>query len=93
MSVWVQVDVCEKKESVWGQGALSEREMDKREGLRRLTEHVYISNGTLLQEVGREGKKCKANKAFKCAPSFSFLSQTARGTLGVPHSVCILLVF
>lgn len=51
-----------KKESVWGQGALSEREMDKREGLRRLTEHVYISNGTLLQEGGREEKSARQTK-------------------------------
>jgi len=33
---------------VWGQGGLSEREMDMGEGLRWLTEPVYISNGTLL---------------------------------------------
>lgn len=42
--------------SVWGQGRLSELEMDRGEGLRWLTEPVYISNGTLLREEGQGGK-------------------------------------
>lgn len=47
MSMCVHVYVCERV-SVWGQGGLSEREMDRGEGLRWLTEPVYISNGTSL---------------------------------------------
>lgn len=33
---------------MWGQGGLSEHEMDRREGLSWLAEPVYISNDTLL---------------------------------------------
>lgn len=33
---------------MWGQDGLSEHEMDRAEGLRWLTEPVYISNDTLL---------------------------------------------
>lgn len=55
----VMIDVCAsvwKSENAWGQGELSEHEMDKGEGLKWLTEPVYISNSTLLWEEGRGGK-------------------------------------
>lgn len=42
---------------VWGQSGLSGREMDRGEGLRWLTEPVYISNGTLLWAGGAEEER------------------------------------
>lgn len=61
-----------RSESVWGQGGLSEREMDMGEGLRWLTEPVYISNGTLLWEGGRGGKSAAQAKHSSTLFSVSF---------------------
>lgn len=54
-----RIDVCAlvwKSENAWVQGGLSEHEMDRRGGLKWLTEPVYISNSTLLWKGGRGGK-------------------------------------
>lgn len=50
------VHLWRMSENVWGQAGLSEHEMDRGEGLKWLTEPVYISNSTLLWEGGRGEK-------------------------------------
>lgn len=47
---------------MWGQGGLSEHEMDRGEGLKWLTEPDYISNSTFLREVGGGGKTAQQAK-------------------------------
>lgn len=64
--------MCERQ-SVWGHGGYRESEMDKREGLRWLTEPVYISNGTLLWEGCREGKSALQTKHSRVYSSFFFI--------------------
>ena len=79
--------VC-MSESVWGQGGLSEREMDRGEGLRWLTEPVYISNGTLLWEGGRGGKS--ALQAKHSSVHFSVSFRLLEKACCVPHSLTFL---
>lgn len=55
-----------KSENAWGQGGLSKREMDRAEGLKWLTEPVYISNSTLLWEGGRRGKTALQAEQWVC---------------------------
>lgn len=61
-----------KSESLWGQGGLSEHEMDRGEGLSWLTEPVYISNDTLLWEGGWRGKSAPQAKHSGVHFSVSF---------------------
>lgn len=86
----VMIDVCAsvwKSENAWGQGGLSEHEMDRGEGLKWLTEPVYISNSTLLWEGGR-GKKT-ALQAEQSGIHFS-VSSVFQRMLYVPYFLTFL---
>lgn len=77
-----------KSENAWGQGGLSKREMDRAEGLKWLTEPVYISNSTLLWEGGRRGKT--ALQAEQWGIHFSVSSAFQR-MLYVPYFLTFLI--
>lgn len=86
----VRIDVCAsvwKSENAWGQGGLSEHEMDRGEGLKWLTEPVYISNSTLLCEGGRGGKT--ALQAEQSGIHFS-VSSVFQRMLYVPYFLTFL---